>query len=101
MSHDIKIDASTGIPGVKVTMSIDADSYTAIESHYQNVSLHTRALRNGDTESIDAIAPLFEMDCADARAASILLLRQAAKCPDRKARMALKRLSARGTRTLR
>lgn len=101
MSHDIKIDASTGIPGIKVNMTIDADSYTAIESHYQNVSLHTRALRNNDTESVDAIAPLIDMDRDDARTASILLLRQAARTPDRKERMALKRLSARGTRTLR
>lgn len=98
---DIKLSASTGIPGIKVDMTIDSEAYSAIESHYQNCSLHSRASRDGDTAAIDAIAPLIDMDRDDARAASLELLRRAAKTPDRKARLALKRLYARGVRTLR
>jgi hypothetical protein len=100
MSNEIKVSVPTGIPGVKVDIHLNNDAYIAIESHYQNCSLHSKAMRNGDTAAVDCIAPLIEMDATDARSASLDLLRRAAKCPDRKERLSLKRLYGRGTRTL-
>mgnify|MGYP001004280208 CR=1 FL=1 len=96
----MKINVATGVPGIKVDIDVDSDSHVAIESHAQNITIMRRAGKEGDTMVADTMAPIYDMDKDDARNGALSMLRTAASCKDRKARMAYKRLAMKGLRNL-